>query len=291
LINAWAKSGRAEGIGRAENILERMKAIDRPGSGPNRITYNSVLATYLKIRRDGAVEKAERLVREMEQLGDPGVRPDVVTYTTLLNVIANSHHPDKVKKVADILEGMERRAKAGERTVHPNTMTYSAVINMCAALTVSPRDRDKLQRDALVLAVTAFTKIQESHQHRRQYRNQKQLPNLTSHTYNNLFTVLSRFSSNDQERTRLLERTLGDCCTDGLLSNAILKNLQRRSPELIRTVLLKKALRSLNPRELLHIQNFPPEWSRHAGHRLSTKSHRATSQTKHSTGRGRIKRS
>jgi pentatricopeptide repeat protein len=121
LIDCYAKAALGN---KAEEMMESMQ---QEGIHPSVITYNSVMAAWVKSGEDGSIEKVENLLKHMR---DNGVRPDAVTFGNLITAWAkNINHPLSTERALEYLEELKILYKEGDKNCKPNTIVYSSTIS------------------------------------------------------------------------------------------------------------------------------------------------------------------
>eukprot|EP00584_Thalassiosira_punctigera_P014760 CAMPEP_0172553960 /NCGR_PEP_ID=MMETSP1067-20121228/52547_1 /TAXON_ID=265564 ORGANISM="Thalassiosira punctigera, Strain Tpunct2005C2" /NCGR_SAMPLE_ID=MMETSP1067 /ASSEMBLY_ACC=CAM_ASM_000444 /LENGTH=674 /DNA_ID=CAMNT_0013342243 /DNA_START=166 /DNA_END=2191 /DNA_ORIENTATION=+ len=144
VINAVARSARADAGERAEEILERMIHFGDPELRPNTFTYTYVIDAYARSPSPKAPHAAQRLIEEMERLraeGDPEVRPTTRAWNSVISAWAQWKGEEMAwgrigsgaERAQACLDIMEEWADAtGNEEVRPNSYNYNSVISALA---------------------------------------------------------------------------------------------------------------------------------------------------------------
>ena len=108
VLVAWIKSGRPEGLEKAERGLDRMMELSKNGTYdcyPNAGTFRTILSAYAKSNLPNCGEKAaavfERLKRlEVEQPHDNDtLKPSLTMYNMVMQAWVKEHQPHKAEQV------------------------------------------------------------------------------------------------------------------------------------------------------------------------------------------------
>ena len=256
-INAYAKTGRAEGAQKAMDILKHLNDLSSKGGKwdeltPDIVIYSSVLDAIAKTRMDGGAECALRILREVEEsyaaTGDELCAPNVRFYTAIIFVLANCRQEGNVQKAHEIIKKMEQQhEETGDKSSLP--ISYNYVIN-CAANTLGPRN---VKSEAFKIALQAFQSLRKS---------TVDTPNCFSYAFF-LKACISLLPLGDM-RSTLIQRTVNECIEGGMLSDEIINWLRRGvSVEVGREILQypNRAYQTVRARDL------PSEWSCNARQR------------------------
>ena len=136
IINAWANSGRIDAPQRAEAMLEQMLKPNIEGGGiavkinPTSITFNSVMSAWTKSRKPEAAERCQNIFDLMTNDLGHIVQPDFVTFNVMIHAWSLSHGEDAPDRAEAMLSDMQRRFKAGNSRMRPNSRTYGSLIHV-----------------------------------------------------------------------------------------------------------------------------------------------------------------
>ena len=187
---------------------------------PDIVSYNTVLGA-LSLDNEGQAQ-AEQLLLSMK---GKGIQPDQVTYTNLLNMYARSMDREKVAKACKLLEAM---AIAQQR---PDAICTTAFIHVCAQ---AEKDERMLAFD---MAVKAFDSLGPKRNHVAYATMAKALDRLLVWSRQDTAAQLETTSDTaamwqsekalQDERVRLLQTLLEECCSVGCLSENVYRELKR----------------------------------------------------------------
>jgi pentatricopeptide repeat protein len=133
VVNALAKSGDADAVARAEEVVRRVEEVDFVT--PNSILYNSLIDCMVKSRHTDSSLQAEKVLLKMEQMhrsGNRHVQPNSYAYSMVLTCCARSKDPGSAERAERILLNMERLYSEGLSDVIANSRCYSAAITAWA---------------------------------------------------------------------------------------------------------------------------------------------------------------
>jgi len=142
-VAAWSKSREEAAVYRAEDIVRRMEA--HHGSfgdnfldvKPDLYTYNSLIFSWL--RSNLGVESAEKAEAILKQLiekynnGEEEYLPSQKTFCSVINAWGKcGSERVSVKKAVDLLRLMEGMNEEGVKSLKPDVITYTSVIDAIA---------------------------------------------------------------------------------------------------------------------------------------------------------------
>jgi pentatricopeptide repeat protein len=108
---------------RAQALFAEMQ---QGGLVPDRITYNSLMALFLRRSRPDLVEALFRdLVHGFQRGGDASLKPDMQAYTTLLQAWSRVGEPERT---VEVLNEMITKCEVGELDGRPTTRVFDAVL-------------------------------------------------------------------------------------------------------------------------------------------------------------------
>jgi len=165
VLLALANAGLYE---EAESVLRQMQSPDSPVI-PDRISYNTVLLSYVASQEPNAPERAEVLLREM--LESDYLQPDAISY----NIVVQAHLNDISEKAAEkAQEWVERMRQDG--VVKPDVYTYTLIIQAWAQLGNPERAFELLKEmnDVQPNRVT-YTAVLQAYCHAKQPQKAQQL--------------------------------------------------------------------------------------------------------------------
>ncbi|KAL7581741.1 hypothetical protein ACA910_022278 [Epithemia clementina (nom. ined.)] len=132
VLCAWSKSGRADAVQRAEDIIAKVRALHL-GHNFDIITYNTMLDVYAQA---GYAEQAESLLEAMAKdwLQDPRRPcPDNVSFATTAAAWARSGHPQAPERCTQLLRRMtDPLDPLGQLGVVPNTSLFNNILTCWA---------------------------------------------------------------------------------------------------------------------------------------------------------------
>jgi len=137
VINAWSKSGQANGVTRAEALLNQMEQSD-DAAMPDCVSYSAVITCVSKGAQAPSQRqagKAKSILRRMESSyknGNKNARPDRVIYNQVINLYSKSNDKGSAKRTERVLERMQKLADAGNVDVKPDVRTYNLVLTAWA---------------------------------------------------------------------------------------------------------------------------------------------------------------
>jgi pentatricopeptide repeat protein len=133
VLDALSKSKDDAALDHALRLLDELENKHSNGeidTGPNRITYTTVLHAIAKSSKPNSAKAAEDLMNRMIQrsndLNDDSLQPDKVTYTALIQALANNRQVDRAEKW---FREMKAQYLTGNASARPNKMTFTALIN------------------------------------------------------------------------------------------------------------------------------------------------------------------
>lgn len=136
VLDALSKAKDDAALGHALRILDEIETKHSEGeieTGPNRVTYTSILYAIAKSPTPNSAKAAEdlmhRMIRRSNDLNDDSLQPDVVAYTALIQALANSREKDSIDRAVKWFREMKAQYLTGNGLARPNKMTYTALIN------------------------------------------------------------------------------------------------------------------------------------------------------------------
>ena len=148
VINAIAKSGKADAGEKAEAILNRMIDMNDPSTMPNTFTYTNVIDAYARSapHNSNAPYSAQRLAERMEELRAISplgpVKPTARAWNSVIGAWADwlgekmpwgEHVGSGAERAESCLDIMDELASAtGNEDVRPNSYNFNSVISAWA---------------------------------------------------------------------------------------------------------------------------------------------------------------
>ena len=138
VINALSRSGRHDAPQRAETILEQMLQANDPcqegakpiGITPTSATFNSVMTAWNKTRKRESAERCQYLFDLMTNNEVAKIQPDIFTYNIMLHAWSLSNRKDAPNQAEALFHEMNKKYKAGNSRLRPNTKTFGSLINV-----------------------------------------------------------------------------------------------------------------------------------------------------------------
>ena len=251
-IYAWANSGDMRAAAKAETILQKMISAYKAGDEtlkPDVTTYNSLITAWSKTPSAGAAAAAEEILDRMFQLydeGDTGCLPDRQSFTSVINAWAKSRISTKARNAQRLLRQMNALSDAGKETLRPNVYVYGAVLNACAFT----YGKGSVKEEALTIAIETFQELNKS-------------PHVSSNdvTYATFMRAVTTLADEkDPRRDCLVEHVFRQCCKDGQVSAAVLKQLNVGAPHLCS--LMPSSLARKAVYGMVSLEDVPREWTR-----------------------------
>jgi len=151
VLNCWTKSGHPD---RAELFLDETM-IEKHRVVPDIISYNTVIHGYAKLGNlDRALELLTRLLEDSlvseEQQHRRYPKPNVRTFTSVLIALSKEHTVEAAQQAERLLLQMQELNDAPYNLkTRPNNITYNAVMNCWASLSLpsSIRERRHKQKE------------------------------------------------------------------------------------------------------------------------------------------------
>ena len=215
VMDGWARLSHVDkpyAADRALALLERMKALEKEGMGPNARTYTSVLSAVAKSGTWEACEDARKILQSMEEEyrdGNESLKPTAIHYNTVLHAYARSPRADKALKAAIFLKGMKRHP---DPNCHPDTISYNSLLMSCA----NAFGNEELKQRSFSIAMKSFQTVM--------YNRGKVRPTSTTFVH---FCKASRRLVNRPQQKVLLQKTLKLCCDRGMLNHVVVLQAQQ----------------------------------------------------------------
>lgn len=135
-IHAWARCGSKESGEMAESVLKRMKERLAKAEQMNNLDEEGEY-------KDEGDEGSEEF-----NFNQSLVRPNIRTYSSVIDAWSRCNCPTAARRAQAILNEMEKvYEETGDRSIQPNTITYSTVVNAHA------RSRDMKNKASAALQV------------------------------------------------------------------------------------------------------------------------------------------
>ena len=243
-MDACAKRGKPDDV---LLIFEKMR---NSGLNPDSTSYNTVLDAFARGDEADSADRAWDFLCRMNDdklSGLSNVDPTNVSYSSVINAFARaSGRGDGGIHIVKKANGVYEKLIEGKRngTIHGTADPYanSCFLNCCANIHGMVSEK----REALVMAIKAFEEM-------KQHPNVHGEPN--QYTYGTMMKVCVRLTSNDTEKCKLMESLFLQACNRGLLSNAVLHQFLRNTPNHIssRVILSQGASK----------RDIPQSWYRH----------------------------
>jgi hypothetical protein len=232
LLNCWAKSGDHEAPKRTIDILYQLEKDGETDNRllPNEKTYTIILDTLAKSGDPDSVFLAESVLQTMETSNR--IQPNVQTYTAMIQNYARSDLPLKSVKALCVLKKMKGQSAQSQ----PNAITYNAVLNACE---YTEAGEVKEAEEAFRVACAIFDEM-------------RALGVKANHvTYGTFLGVIANHMPKSDVRSDLVALVFRRCCTDGQVSQFVMRKLRDAS-----TQFAYKQLLQGNSKDSL-----PPEWT------------------------------
>lgn len=256
LVNCWSRSNDPDAGLKAEKILQWMESQYEAGDDyvkPDEITFCNVLNAWANNAQTGGAERAQQILDHMESLSteERGFRHSVISYNIVIKAWGRSGREDAVQKAEKLLERLEARGE-----IHPDTTTFSSVINCCAYYNGPEGGRG----EAFEVAMRTFHKLcGSSHAQPNQI------------TYGTLFKAIGKLlpAKKDAKRREELLRTLfAKCAASGLVDGFVLAQLRNACPPGLFDELVLRSMEGMEGRttedtKILGIlEQMPKSWNR-----------------------------
>lgn len=224
-LNALTKCTRADAVDLADSLLARMIQHEESGPRngnhiqPNTVTFNTFMTLLLKqaTQEYDPAEEIQNLLDELEESSStrPLRQPNATTYALCIRAWALSSNEKKLRYARDILNRCEDAFERGNVSAKPTTATYNGVIYACRFPVITANTTGTM---AAELAIETFNRLRQL-----EYAEPDEM------TYTNLLQVLARNLTPGTKRETLIEEVFLSCCQDGLVSNAVLRELRYAS--------------------------------------------------------------
>jgi pentatricopeptide repeat protein len=258
LVNCWSRSNDPDAGIKAERILQWMEAQYEAGDEyvkPDEITFCNVLNAWANNARNGGAERSQQILDHMQSLSNEerGFRQSVISYNIVIKAWGRSGRFDAVQKAESLLKYLENQTE-----IHPDTTTYSSVINCCAYYDGPEEGR----QEALEVALRTFQKLSLS-PHAQ--------PNQI--TFGTLFKAVNKLMPKlkDEDliaREDLLRTLFGKCISVGQVDGFVLAQLRNACSvglyeELVLTPVFGEGSRVIEETKILTIlEQMPKAWNR-----------------------------
>jgi len=250
VINAYAKSSDPFAARKAHALLQRMKE----GTflrKPDIISYTSVIECFSKSAESDAprivIDLLEEAFAVYQQTGDPAMRPNLRTFTMVILTLANCNGSildarDLLTRLVDLYE------ETKDEALMPSAYPYNYVMN-CAANTIGDR------KEAFRLATQTYKEMRQS-----------AYVSPDTFTYAFWFKCCSNLLDDEDLKSKCIFYALDECKKDGLLSDIVIKRLQRGVPPAVLAEWLQIPLRKGKKGVFrdLKAAELPAAWSRNA---------------------------
>lgn len=151
VLDAWANSGREDGLDKTIQIYHHMEGLKQQGKPiqPTIRTVNAVLNTYAKVvsnysRLNKNYQREEEKIKELSEAafdlfvetknkakatGDPVWIPDVTTYTILMDIFSKVGTYQATQRAEGLLQELKDEfEKTNNPFLKPNFRTYTALL-------------------------------------------------------------------------------------------------------------------------------------------------------------------
>jgi len=200
---------------------------------PSTITYNSIMQIFAKSSMPDAAEQIEGILNDLQ--ANKNLQPNKQSYTTTISAWARSHSQEKVRRAVAIFERLKLEYASGNQTCRPDIMVYNALLN-CCCFAIWGHD------EASRVVIETFFGLQESGSARPDSR-----------TFAFTLKALGRNMDPSAARDKLLKQVFDFACKDGLVDDAVLKELLRASNHIFQEVVTKHGRDG---------RRYPKQWSR-----------------------------
>ena len=132
LINGWSRSTNFDAPGRVMIILKKMIDLHSKGaleSGPNTITYNSVIQTYASRGNIRRVYDIFQSMQDDAKSGNAYAKPDIRTYNILIHAWSKSGSKDAPAEIEKILKQITYLHQSRRLQEGPNKFIYTSMIH------------------------------------------------------------------------------------------------------------------------------------------------------------------
>jgi pentatricopeptide repeat protein len=231
-------------------LLQRMKALEGDGMGPNALTYTSALTALAKSGTWEACERARSLVRDMQleyERGKKHMQPSTIHYNTVLNAYARSPRADKALKAAGLMLEMQQHPNPRCR---PDVISYNSLLMACA----NAFGNEELKTKSFFIALEAFKATMVNDHGIRP----------TSTTFAHFLKAERRLLNPTQQKSAL-RKTFKLCCEKGLVNSVVIQHVQRAcGTEAEWNEMVGEGSQFMALKERIQISSFPQAWTRNA---------------------------
>lgn len=215
VMDGWARISHVDkpyAADRALALLEKMKALESEGMGPNSRTYTSVLSAIAKSGTWEACETARNILQDMEyeatEKGRIKLQPSTIHYNAVLHAFARSPRADKALKASSFLSYMNQHPN---KQCRPDSISYNSVIMACA----NAFGNDELKGRSYVIARDMFRRtLSEDH------------VKPSSTTFVHFCKASRRLIRNKEHRLTALKKAMRSCCNFGMLNKVVVLQAQ-----------------------------------------------------------------
>eukprot|EP00980_Cylindrotheca_fusiformis_P016962 scaffold5159_cov112-Cylindrotheca_fusiformis.AAC.16 len=255
VMDGWARLSHVDkpyAAERALSLLDRMKALDGDGMGPNARTYTSVLSAVAKSGTWEACDKAREILRDMEYEYDKGnklLQPSSIHYNAVLLSYARSPRADKALKASSFLRTMKNHP---DPQCHPDIISYNSVLMACA----NAFGNEDLKRKSYMVAKNIFKSTILEEDNIRP----------TSTTFVHFCKASRRLILKTPLRMTALQKSLRLCCRKGMLNHVVVLQAQLACKTDEEWHLIAGEVSKYVAKDgKLHSAKVPKEWTCNAG--------------------------
>lgn len=216
VMDGWARISHVDkpyAADRALALLEKMKALDGLGMGPNARTYTSVLSAVAKSGTWDACERARAILQDMEyEAHDNGLKklqPSTIHYNAVLHAYARSPRADKALKASGFLKYMSEHPN---RNCRPDSISFNSVLMACA----NAFGNEELKARSYLIAKDMFRRTIHGEDYVRP----------SSTTFVHFCKASRRLILHKKHRFAALKKAMRLCCNFGMLNKVVILQAQ-----------------------------------------------------------------
>ena len=244
VMNAWAQTNHSDCGNRAQAIFDKMSI------PPNDQCFRSLILAWCNqaniTGNEECLDKALQLLRDMYLEHDFTVDTYLVNKVlSIPNQLSNPLESSKYSMVCKVRQLFEDMVNADQSTGPFDVFSFNHLIKAFLNFT----DED-FQSDALFTAINTFNSLCEQ---------DNVVPN--SQTYICMFKILQQYLEKDViVRSTICEELFRKCCESGLLTNAVLRIIEKLLPQ--KSLSRLEACRINDIKGPLTVYDLPSDWSK-----------------------------
>lgn len=257
-MTAYSKANNPEGCLRVLQSLvrkmdsENFQIESTRDANQLKQVYEYVISSYKALEKNGdALPKLQHIFEIQE--ADGRIKPSHFMYCSLMDSHAMRRHPDSLKEVDKILERIIEENKTERYAAFPSIAIYNLLFKACE-LCPTCSDNSNTNDNPAIIAFDRFTQSQASAMN----------INPTMQTYVHLLAICTNHVQEDAQREKMARFLFQKCCSDGMLSDAILSTFKSAMSDNNFEKVVSDFIRPKQLGKRITIKDFPHKHKRNA---------------------------